>query len=237
MLRVIAGWVAASLLAVAASSPQSKPRPEPLWKRILRLAGLATNPVHFRGGQDLSKAGDLMVYDRDRGSRCQITSGRDCRSPIFLPGDEFILALCGGQLVRLPLAGGPGQPTPVKVQPARLVAAGDGSVLVFLEDNSLAVLDLRSGEAALLPGELSDADLQLLELYRGPSRTYDDRLQLEVAPREDRSGLFPLRWSDVFLSEGGKRINVSDCEGAPCGQPALSFDRRRVVYVKGPMGR
>ncbi len=237
MTSVVTRWVAVSLLAVVATGSQSKPQTEPLWKRILRFAGLASNPVNIRGDKDFTQAGDVWVYDRKRGTRCQITSDPNYRSPIFLLGDEFILALRWGQPVRLPAGGGPGEGIRAKVKLARLVAADANSVLVFAEDGSAAVLDLLSGEVSPSPGGLLEADQRLLDLYRGPERIYDDKLQLSVKPCEDRSGLEPLRWSDVFLTEKGAEINVSDCDGAPCGQPALSFDRNRIVYVRGRMSR
>jgi hypothetical protein len=118
------------------------------------------------------------------------------------------------------------------------VATDGKSTVVFTEDGTPALHDLPSGAVEPLPARLPDDDARVLDQYhQGAERIYDDKFTLWVRPMEHRSGLFPVQWTDVFLREGETEKNVSDCDGAPCGQPALSFDRNRIAYVKGRIVR
>jgi hypothetical protein len=41
-----------------------------------------------------------------------------------------------------------------------------------------------------------------------------------------------VEWTDVYLERGTGPVNVSRCDGVNCGQPSLSHDRNRVVFIK-----
>jgi hypothetical protein len=78
----------------------------------------------------------------------------------------------------------------------------------------------------------SNADLQMVENIEGWTRTYGDK-QIYVRRQTKQALSGVIEWSDVFLKADGQTpIDVSQCNGANCGQPSLSADGRLLVFVK-----
>jgi hypothetical protein len=225
-------WLAALLLLLCGSAALAA---EPLLDKLLRLAGLTATPAQMKTPGDEMDAGDIWLVTPG-GTPEPLTSDGGYRSPVFSPADGSLLALKGGSVVRLQGAG--------RVE---LVAAAPGVLkLVGMDANSpdelvvlagtaapLGVLSLKDGKLApLLFDSKSEVHQRMLAQVRGQERTYG-ATRLYVKTESKRGLSRTLEWTDVYLRrDGGTPQNVSTCDGANCGEPALSPDGKRVAFVK-----
>lgn len=212
----------------------------PFLEVLLKIAGISASPIQQKGAGEAGVGeGDLWVVALDDLSRRQLTRGRAYRSPVFAPVHGGLLALQGEDLVRIPLAGGQVERLH-RVGPAVKVVGvdredPDGVLLLFEQAGrvSLEFVSLASGRLTPLPWDPSSSEERnLVSHLRGSDRVYGaTRVYVKSEQREDLDGL--LEWTDVWVAEGaGPPRNVSACDGASCGQPALSPDGRRVAYVR-----
>jgi len=93
----------------------------------------------------------------------------------------------------------------------------------------LGVLSLTSGRVTPLPYDAaSEEQRRLVARIRSDERQYGTT---GVYTNPQRRG--SLRWTDVYVRTGTAAArNVSKCDGARCGQPALSPDGRSVAFIK-----
>jgi hypothetical protein len=72
----------------------------------------------------------------------------------------------------------------------------------------------------------------MLAQVRGQERTYGDA-SVYVRTESKRGLSRTIEWTDVHFRRGNAPPrNVSACDGANCGQPALSPHGRRIAFVK-----
>jgi hypothetical protein len=170
-------------------------------------------------------------------------NGENCRSPIFLRNGD-VLALKGEMIVRIPLDGGTPSPIHAVAGIDKLVAASNrdpDDVLVLLTDSNgrptPAIVSLPGGAIFPVPVDFdSEDDIRGLAHLQGWDRDYGDiKLRVERVRKAALSGI--REWTDVFLMrEGQEAVNLTNCDDVGCGQPSLSPDRRRVVFIKGEIG-
>jgi hypothetical protein len=225
-----------AIAAAGASQAQTPPK-ETLVQKLLRIAGLTAAPSQLRAPGDV-EPGDIWISDVERRMGRALTQGGMYLSPIFEPGDAFVFALRDDVVVRIPAGGGAPEDRGQVARAKKLVGFDGPDDLVVLIDaapraSPLVALSLKTGRANPLPHNPESKEEQnLLAFAQGSERVYGDT---RVYTRtESRRGLSrTIEWTDVFLVRGGTApVNVSSCDGANCGQPALSNDRRRVAYVK-----
>ena len=101
---------AALILALSLSpsglgqGPTKPPRKPTFWERLLESRASPATPSTQKGpGEDFS--GEIWIADLERRSARQVTRGEAC-SPVFLHGDDLLLAISGDEIVRVPAAGG-----------------------------------------------------------------------------------------------------------------------------------
>lgn len=231
--------LAALLLAPspAAVHPPQKPK-ETFWQKVLRITGISAMPSTAKGPADLA-SGDLWLATLDGGSRLRLTRDGGYESPIFSPDGDFVLALREGKLVRVSTAGFL-DPEPLFGVPGvfRLIGSdretpGQVAVLVRSAEGSLdlGLLDVKDGQVHSLRSEAPAGE------YRdvlGKLAHWDRTWQVGEPPRAVSLTVRPSgQGSDVYgLREGGEAVDVSHCEGERCGQPALSADGRKVIFVR-----
>src|SRR5262245_50148112 len=87
---------------------QTPPKTKPLWKIVLRFAGISATPSAMKGGEE-ELAGALWIFALATRSGRRVTGRGGYRSPIFLPGEDKLLALQGEDIVEIPFAGGEGK--------------------------------------------------------------------------------------------------------------------------------
>ena len=220
--------------------PRQPPK-EPLWKKVLRASGIAANPSTLKGSEEFA-SGQIWLADLAGQRTRELTADARYRSPVFTPGGNDILAIEGqNRIVRLPVAGG---------RPTRLYTI-DGIIKLvgFSQDDSDRVLVLSDGASVDGPrvgwlsvktGRIvplsyaltSNEDRRMVEHLRGWDRMYGGtRVYVDNVTTHALSG--EAQSTDAFVKvSGGKPINASQCDGVRCGQPSLSADGRRLVFIK-----
>lgn len=220
-----------ALLGAAAGAQQS------LIARLLRIAGLTAAPSQLRGPRD-EKPGNLWIADPERNTTRALTHDGGYRSPVFSAAGT-IYALKEDAIVAVRSDGS--SSTVQSVAGIVKLVGFDGTsaddVVVLVENanagSPLAIVSLKSGVLTPLPYDArSDQERQMLTQIRSQARVYGD---INVYTKTSTKQLLsrPIEWTDVYVQRGTTEPrNVSACDGADCGQPALSPDRRTVVYVK-----
>ena len=230
----------ALLLVFLPAAGQSQPPPpkESLVQKLLRIAGLTAAPSQMRAPGD-PQPGDIWIVSLQDGARRALTNDGGYRSPIVSPDNEFVYAIRGDVVIRMPVAGGAATPQGRASDLVKLVGFdGPDDVVVLTEAqpaSPLATLSLKTGQLTPLPHDPKSAEeLRLIAFVRGDERVYGET---KVYTRTERKpgALRASEWTDVYLARGtATPVNVSTCGGIDCGAPALSADGRSVVYIKAP---
>ena len=212
--------------------------------QVVRFLGISKTPSQLKAPGDKLRTGDIFIATLD-GVSTRVTTDGGYRSPVFLPGDAGLLALRGDEVVRLPLSGGTVQQLQSVPRALKLlgVDASDADrVLVLLETPDggpeLGVLALKSGQITPLPHDRdSKAHRRLISHLRGDDREYEGVKVYVKAESKARLG-GQVEWTDVYVKRGNEApVNISRCDGVDCGQPALSPDGERVVFIKADAPR
>ena len=222
----------------AASTP---PKSRSFIDRVLDFLAISYTPGAQKGPAPSVSDGQIWIAEVKTGSTRALTTDANYRSPVLLAGGTDVLALRGSDIVRIPSSGGEG----IKVHSAggivKLVGAGSRDprrILVLLRNESsshphVGLLEVDTGTVTDLPYDpQSSEDLQMVEDLEGWSRSCaDSRVFVKRQTKELLAGT--MEWSDVFLvAHGQPPVDVSRCDGVNCGQPSLSQDGSRVVYVR-----
>ena len=216
-----------------------QPRKESLRHRLLRYSGLADNPSTLKGPEQ-DGSGQIWLAELGNQQTRPLTTGGGYRSPVFIPGRTSILALKGADIVRLRLDGGAPERVYTISGISKLVGFNRDApdqLLVVTEDAlgkpTIGLLSTKTGRIVPIPYDAASSDdRRMLEHLRGWDRVYG-RTSLDVRTLTKESFSGRVQSTDVFLTaDGGTPINVSRCEGADCGQPSLSTDRRLIVFIK-----
>src|SRR5215813_11930333 len=86
--------------------PQSVRKTESFWDKVLRIAGVSSNPSALRGGEKTS-SGDVWIATAVAKPMLQrLTREGGFISPVFDARDQSVFVLKGGDLYRVPLEGG-----------------------------------------------------------------------------------------------------------------------------------
>jgi hypothetical protein len=216
---------------VVAAAPERLAR----LQSLVEMVGLTASPIRVRGNPFERAPGSIFLVPAGGGTAERLTDETDLESPIFLPGDDSLLALRDGRLVQIDLAGGS----------PRDVAALPGAVRLLGVDrndpNGVLVLTVERGETRLKffdrtarhwtiasHAPQGDEDTRLIDYLRGDDRD-DGTVALSVQTQTD-----PLRnWSDVFIQRGSQAPeNLTRGDGVSSRQPALSHGRRYVAFVR-----
>jgi hypothetical protein len=247
MSMVMSVWSTWLLLSAAsqaqtpgkkASAPaQSK---ETFWQWVLRFSGVSANPSTLKGADDEPAAGQVWTADLRSDAVRKITPEDGYRSPVFYPNGADILALQDTDVVRISAGGNPTAKLHHVAGITKLVGFSlddPDEVLILREDDeghpSVARLSLKTGAVALLPYDpQSSRDRQVLEDLQGWQRTYGaTTVYVKRESKETLSGM--VERTNVFVKSAGKDpVNVSRCDTTNCGQPSLSPDGTRVLFIK-----
>ena len=109
-------------------------------------------------------------------------------------------------------------------------------ILVLIKRGSTMtrwVLSLATGAISEISYDAdSPEDRKLLNHLKGWERVYGDTMVYSKAQmHEGVSGT--VEWQEVFFRRDDTApINVSGCDGANCGQPSLSGDGTKVVFIR-----
>ena len=210
---------------------------------ILRFTGITATPKQLKGVDEynMKAGGDLWeVKLSPKKILSRITTDGGYRTPLFLPGDKGILALKGNNVVRISIADGTTETLYAIRDVEKLVGFDKNDqdkVLVLIENEdsnpSLGLLSIKSGEMTSMTYDgKSKEHRSIINHIKGWERNYNN---IAVYPKtETKPGMAgSIEWTDVYMKQGDKEpINLSRCNGINCGQPSLSHDGNRVVFVK-----
>lgn len=213
---------------------------ESLLKKLLRITGISATPSQQKApGEEMEAGGAIWIADLRTQKVRQLSRASGFRSPIFAPNDQAVLAVKESTLWRLPLDDGPAGKVHQVVGLAKLIGADRDDadrILVLLERDSTALpalLSLKTGTITELAYDAqSSDDRKLLSHLKGWERVYGEtRVYPKTQRRESIAGT--VEWQDVFLKKGDDApVNISRCEGDNCGQPSLSSDGTKAVFVR-----
>jgi hypothetical protein len=213
----------ACMLALLPTGVRGDPR-DLFWAGIRRIGIVLESIVKLgEGGAD---SGAIWIAEPGGGPPRAVTTEAGYAWPVLNARGDTIFALRGERAVRIDAATGTASPLPAGPPLRKLVGATpDGTVLAIAVDGPFGrpALIASDGKIALLPAPEDEAQRRHLAVLLSESRVYDGGRRLTV-DRSSRS----RRGFDVFLD--GR--NVSDCGSDACGQPALSADGRRVVFIR-----
>jgi hypothetical protein len=241
-LLLAAGPLAAAAdTAAQAAHPKSPPDPhQSLAAKLLDFIGIPADSGALKGSDDPLDAGEVWIVEVAGGKARQLTRTADFRSPIFLSGGSEVLALRGSDVVRLSGAADAPRKLATVKGAAKLLgcSASDPDKVLLLATpaggDELSVLSIGTGQLSRVPFDpTSRKDGELMAYLTGWDRTYPaGSLYVQRHTQETLAGA--VEWQDVFFQSGnGEAVNISRCDATNCGQPSLSSDARRVVFIKG----
>ena len=223
-----------------AAPPASQTKTESFWDKVLRYAGISHDASNLKAPGDEVVSGQIWLADLSSRSTKQMTTSRGYRSPVFVPGGKEILALKGTDVVRVELSGGNAVKRYTVAEITKLVGFSlddPDTVLVLTgkpaELPTVGLLSLNSGKVTAMPYNPSlGRDLEMIEHLQSWERVYGSTSL--YTKRQSKETLYgPVEWTDVYLKSGGDAaLDLSQCDGANCGQPSLSADGRYVVFIK-----
>jgi hypothetical protein len=228
------GWLGLTLLAIASAVVAAPPSTSDssllargFWGGIDSLNLLFKAIGTLSGGAD---AGEIWIVDLRSGQRQRVGARGDMAFPVLAPDGITVFALRGRQLVRVTLPGQGETSVGPEAEWRKLVGVTPkGAALGFVAGTPRAHPALMSpdGRLSTLPQPSTDEERRKVSLLLQENRAYADGRELLVK-RSARGG----RGFDVYLVSGATERNLSDCGDAACGQPSLSPDGQRVLYIR-----
>lgn len=210
-------------------------------RKVLKFFGIGDTPKSKGSAQDMESGGNIWIVYSDSMKQEQITQNGGYRSPIFMPGDEAILALKGSEVVQLPVTGGEENILRTVQGIVKLVGFDKDNqeeILGLFEDENgkpyvIGTLSLQTGQMTPIPYDKdSTEDRRVLSQVRGWERIYGNTT-VDVQTETKRESAGTVEWTDVYIQQGDEEpVNLSKGDGVNCGHPSLSHDGRQVVYIK-----
>ncbi|OPY76446.1 MAG: hypothetical protein A4E65_03185 [Syntrophorhabdus sp. PtaU1.Bin153] len=185
-------------------------------------------------GDAVIESGQIWSVDLDVSGKPaeprRVSAASNLEWPVFDRMNQIIYAIQQNRVVRL---SGDGQSlTEVDEQKQWIKLFGvteHGDILGMTSEKGEKVLAVlhADGKTTLSSDSKSDKEQQRKSILEQENRTYAGNRSLYVE-RSARGG----RGFDVFLKVEYKVTNLSDCGDDRCGQPSLSPDFRRVLYIR-----
>jgi hypothetical protein len=212
---------------------QGPPRTESFWEKVLSIAGISKTSASVKDDAPI-QSGEVWTVRLSNLTLSQLTAVGGYRSPVFTPAGDSVLALSGTNLVRIPLA----EPDPVIlfaipriVKLVGFAPADPNSVLALFEEDRVGMLNLSTRAVTWLEHNSSGEDQEMVNSLKQWQRDYGNACLLAENREESR-------YPNVYLRNQGcdqgqaRETNVSHCRVVSCGQPSLSYDGKRVVFVR-----
>jgi hypothetical protein len=226
------------LVSVSLAQPVQKKKAS-FWQRLLRFAGISATPSAQKAPGDEVTDGDIWLVQLDSSQASRLTHEGGYRSPIFLSGDQKILALKSEDVMEIGLTGAPPKKRFGVKSVVKLIGVNmddPNSILVLLEDPNrnpgLGLLTLNDGRVTIIPPEGRDEYRRALTHAKSWERVYGStKTFVKTEVKTDIVGA--IEWSDVYVKrDSSEPRNVSRCDGKNCGQPSLSQNGRTVTFIK-----
>lgn len=213
---------------------------EGLLSKLLRITGISATPSQQKApNEEMEAGGQIWINDVKKGTLQKLGHENGFRSPIFGPKDEAVLALKGGALWQVSLQTGAASKLHQVAGLTKVVGIDrddSDKILVLIKRGSAiapALLSLATGAISEISYDAnSPEDRKLLNHLKGWERVYGDTMVYPKAQtHEGVSGT--VEWQEIFLKRDDTApVSVSRCDGANCGQPSLSGDGTKVVFIR-----
>ena len=225
--------LAGTVLAQAPAAPQSSQ--ESALGKIF-AAGLNSLRLVLVGigslGGGTESTGVVWRVDIRNGEDRRIGIAGGFAWPVPLSNGQAVFALRDRQVVRISVNDGSETLVGAPAEWRKLLGVvPDGTVLGFVEDDPRprpALLE-PGGRLVELPAPADEGERKRNGLLLQDARDYADGVRLEVRDSE-RGG----RGRDIFLVEGPKQRNLSNCGDDLCSQPSRSIDGNYVFFIRAP---
>lgn len=218
---------------------QAQKKKQTFWQRLLRFCGISATPSAQKAPGDKVTSGDIWLVQVNSSEALRLTHDGGYRSPIFLTGDNKIIALKGPDVMEISVTGGEPEKLLCVKQVVKLVGANmddPNSILVLIEDENrnpgLGVLTLHDGAVTKIPAEGSDEYRKALTHAESWERVYGaTKVFVKTEVKNDLVGV--VEWSDVYIKQvDSPPKNLSRCDGINCSQPSLSKTGHSVVFIR-----
>lgn len=213
---------------------------EGLLNKLLRITGISATPSQQKApSEEMEAGGEIWISNVKAGTLQKLSQENGFRSPIFGPNDEAVLAVKDGFIWQVSLQTGAASKLHEVAGLTKVVGIDRddaNKILVLIKRGSTtapSLLLLTTGAIAEISYNAnSPNDRKLLNHLKGWERVYGDTMVYPRAQtRESVTGT--VEWQDVFLKkDDAAPVNVSRCDGANCGQPSLSGDGSKVVFIR-----
>jgi hypothetical protein len=213
---------------------------EGLLNKLLRITGISATPSQQKApSEEMEAGGEIWISNVKAGTLQKVSQENGFRSPIFGPNDEAVLAVKDGFIWQVSLQTGAASKLHEVAGLTKVVGINRddaNKILVLIKrgpTTAPSLLSLTTGAIAEISYDAnSPNDRKLLNHLKGWERVYGDTMVYPRAQtRESVTGT--VEWQDVFLKkDDAAPVNVSRCEGANCGQPSLSGDGSKVVFIR-----
>lgn len=213
---------------------------EGLLNKLLRITGISATPSQQKApSEEMEAGGEIWISNVKAGTLQKLSQENGFRSPIFGPNDEAVLAVKDGFIWQVSLQTGAASKLHEVAGLTKVVGINRddaNKILVLIKrgpTTAPSLLSLATGAIAEISYDAnSPNDRKLLNHLKGWERVYGDTMVYPRAQtRESVTGT--VEWQDVFLKkDDAAPVNVSRCEGANCGQPSLSGDGSKVVFIR-----
>jgi len=223
------------LSQIRSYSPTTPVPRQSAWADLALLFGIGASPKLQKSPTGDPLRGDVYLIDaQGNAPPSRLTTGGRFHSPVFLPGDQKLLALDDERLVEINLAGGEpktlatvGVTRLIGVHPHRPVAllalggSNNGPQLLSFD------LDTKRLTTVIDSPPADDGERAYAWYALGEARNYGDtRVFVQQINSEVST------WWDVLIQQGDQPSrNLTHNNGTSSRQPAMSFDGRWVAYV------
>ena len=213
---------------------------EGLLNKLLRITGISATPSQQKApSEEMEAGGEIWISNVKAGTLQKLSQENGFRSPIFGPNDEAVLAVKDGFIWQVSPQTGAASKLHEVAGLTKVVGINRddaNKILVLIKrgpTTAPSLLSLTTGAIAEISYDAnSPNDRKLLNHLKGWERVYGNTMVYPRAQtRESVTGT--VEWQDVFLKkDDAAPVNVSRCEGANCGQPSLSGDGSKVVFIR-----
>ncbi|MGR8932717.1 MAG: hypothetical protein ACU836_19025, partial [Gammaproteobacteria bacterium] len=203
---------------------------------LLRFTGISVSPTQTRGN-DHDYEGDIWLAELGDGrvlTSRQITRGKYYRTPIWIPGGTSFVTMKGSELVRIDSESDVETPWHGLTLNTALIgfAKDDSNTMLIRKDTVVEILSLASSQVAVAEvpyDQNNQKDRDALDRLISQTREYSFG-KIFVDDSRERSGRGYKTLNTIRIETANGETILVRCDSI-CGQPALSEDGRRLLYV------
>ncbi len=200
---------------------------------LLRFTGITVTPSTVRGSEGFFMTGDIWLVQLGEAQISEprkITSAGTYHTPLWIPGEQSILAMKEGRLIRLNPDGKEEETLHTLKDNTELLGFDrtNSNFTLVLQDSIVGILSVKSGQITPLSYD-KEKDRYRVDQLRSDFRDYGTtQVSIENKDIKDSQGHFK-KVNTIHINLGNKDIQIA-CPSA-CSQPALKEDGRQLLFI------